>query len=397
MGLTERDLPRLGARVADEQDAALERAELLGADARLAALHLRESAPSPVRRSRRARWAVAIAATLAIAVALVFFVSRGRSDVSYRIGSETGAPGQWVGADDAAVALEFSEGSRVDVRAGARARVTDLGAHGASLVVERGTLHVSVVPRGGNDWQIVGGPFAVHVVGTEFDVAWDPSSEALTVAMVSGRVRIEGPCIEPSTRTVSAPESVRLTCTVAPHEEPTAAASSAAPPQPTAALEAPAPALTSTASVPAGASASPSVSASSAPRDPGEAATTGHELVELGSAARLAGDAAGARRLYEATRKRFPGTDAAAVAAYHLGRMAFDGQHAWADAERWFGVYLAESPGGALAPEALGRSMESADKRGDHARARALAERYLAAYPKGAQAALATRLASEDE
>ncbi|HTJ80753.1 MAG TPA: hypothetical protein VL400_03490, partial [Polyangiaceae bacterium] len=115
-----------------------------------------------------------------------------------------------------------------------------------------------------------------------------------------------------------------------------------------------------------------------------------------GSAARLAGDPRGARHYYEVARRRFPGTDAAAVAAYHLGRMAFDGAHAWAEAERWFGVYLAESPGGALAPEALGRSMECADNRGDHARARDLAKRYLAAYPSGAQASLAERLSADE-
>ncbi len=415
MGLTGRDLPRLGARVADEQDAELARTELLGTDERLAALQSRprlHDRASRVQPSRRARWFVALAATLAVAFTVLFVVSRRDATVSYRVGSAVGTPGQWVGADDTPVSLEFSEGSRVDVQSGARARVTDLGARGASLVVERGTLHVSVVPRTGNDWQIVGGPFAVHVVGTEFDVAWNPASEELTVTMLSGRVRIEGPCIEPATRMVSAPESVRLTCSIATREEAPSTPSNAVAERSAHAPVADATALPSAlapasegSSSPSGSSAaaasaagsSAASTASSASVDASAAASTGHELVELGSAARLAGDAVGARRLYEATRKRFPGTDAAAVAAYHLGRMAFDGQHAWADAERWFGVYLAESPGGALAPEALGRSMESADKRGDRARARALAQRYLAAYPKGAQAALATRLAAEDE
>jgi outer membrane protein assembly factor BamD (BamD/ComL family) len=75
--------------------------------------------------------------------------------------------------------------------------------------------------------------------------------------------------------------------------------------------------------------------------------------------------------------------------------MAFDGRGAWAEAEKWFAVYLSERPGGMLAPEALGRSMEAADKRGDRARAREIAVRYLAAYPKGAHAALAGSLSNE--
>lgn len=119
----------------------------------------------------------------------------------------------------------------------------------------------------------------------------------------------------------------------------------------------------------------------------------GAELVDLGSAARLSRKPSVAARFYETARHRFAGSDAAAVAAYHLGRMAFDGRGAWAEAERWFAVYLAERPRGALAPEALGRSIECARNLKLHARARELAARYLAAYPNGAHAGLATTLA----
>jgi hypothetical protein len=40
--------------------------------------------------------------------------------------------------------------------------------------------------------------------------------------------------------------------------------------------------------------------------------------------------------------------------------------------------------------------MESAENRGDHARARELAKRYTAAYPSGAQAPLAERLSADE-
>jgi TolA-binding protein len=378
MGLSTRDLAEAGRRVAREQDAALERAPLLQTDQRLAAIRQRQAARVP--RARSSRLAVLVlAAAIAFAAASVIVVSRRDAPLSYRIDEAAGAPGQWVGSDDGPVTLTFSEGSRIDVKTGARARVTELARAGAGLVVERGTLHVSVVPRAGNAWVIAGGPFAVHVIGTEFDIAWDPATEELAVSMLSGRVRIEGPCIEPATRIVAAPESVRLSCSSpAKADEAPASSEASAPPPPT--------------SLPAASSAAASPPATVAATDRLETAS-GHELCELGSAARLAGDGAGARRYYEAARRRFPGSDAAAIAAYHLGRMAFDGQHAWADADRWFAVYLAERPGGPLAPEALGRSMESADRRGDAQRARELAERYLAAYPSGPQAGLATRLA----
>src|SRR5262249_53106113 len=102
----------------------------------------------------------------------------------------------------------------------------------------------------------------------------------------------------------------------------------------------------------------------------------GPELVELGSAARLARKPGTAVRLYHTARRRFRGSGAAAVSAYPLGRMAFDGRGSFGEAARWFAAYLAERPSGPLAPEALGRSMECAEKLGDRARARELAGRY---------------------
>ena len=84
--------------------------------------------------------------------------------------------------------------------------------------------------------------------------------------------------------------------------------------------------------------------------------------------------------------------DAAVTAAFHLGQLAFDGAHAYADAHRWFTAYLAERPGGALASEALGRTMEAEQRLGDLAAARETARRYLARYPAGAHANLANSL-----
>ena len=72
--------------------------------------------------------------------------------------------------------------------------------------------------------------------------------------------------------------------------------------------------------------------------------------------------------------------------------MSFDGSGAYAEAGRWFSTYLAERPGGAFAPEAMGRLMEASEKSGDHTGARQIATRYLAAYPGGAHAALAKSL-----
>jgi TolA-binding protein len=116
------------------------------------------------------------------------------------------------------------------------------------------------------------------------------------------------------------------------------------------------------------------------------------ELLELATTARLAGKTQRASVAYSAVRRRFAGSDGAATAAFHLGQLAFDGARSYSEAKRWFSTYLAERPSGALAAEALGRSMEAEQRMGDLAAARVTAGMYLRRYPKGAHARLARSL-----
>lgn len=408
MALTRDDVAAVGRRVAAHEDAALDRLVRPSTEERLASIRRKEAAASRGRRLafRARRWGVALVACAA-ASALFFALPRREAPLSYRLDGATGAVGQWVAADLSRVALDFSDGSRVDLAPGTRARVTKVEARGAGVLLEHGSLHVHVVPRGDNHWVVVGGPFEVLVVGTEFDVAWNAQAEEIVVSMVSGHVRVVGPCVEPPGRALAAPETARLSCrarapeptspVVAPSTEPSG------PPEPVAPAPTPAP----VAPAPKAPSAAwrAHLSAGELNEALAEVERSGvegvierahdTELVDLGSAARLAHEPDLAVRFYEAARRRFPGSAAAAASAYHLGRMLFDGRGAWAEAARWFEIYLAESPRGSLAPEALGRSMECADKLGDRARARELASRYLAAYPNGAHVALATTLAGE--
>lgn len=116
------------------------------------------------------------------------------------------------------------------------------------------------------------------------------------------------------------------------------------------------------------------------------------DLKRLGDVARLAKAPKRARAAYEELRRRVPGTDVAAVAAFELGRIAFDDARAFADARRWFATYLSERPQGGLAQEALGRLFEAQERAGEHEAARAGARSYLARYPNGPHAALAGKL-----
>jgi transmembrane sensor len=407
-------LTALGRAVAEMGDEAVDGRARPPVPARLAALH-EALGRRRVPERESLRWPLAIGAALgAAASALILF--RPAEPLTFAVGEPTraGEIGAWVVAPPAeTVPIGFSDGTRVGLEGGARVRVLAVDAHGARVAIERGVVRADVVPRADNEWWVVGGPFEIHVTGTSFEAGWDPSSEVLRVTMREGRVLVRAPCLDRE-RALVAGESVSLSC-APPKEE----GAGSALPSPSHTSIAPATAR------PPGAPAAPA--ASPAPEvDPGAPALappvswrdlsrrgdykgalaaaeaegwgalleslSAADLLELGTTARLAGKSARAVEAYAAVRRRFGGTDTAATAAFHLGQMAFDGAHAFDEAHRWFSVYLAERPGGALAAEALGRAMEAEQRTGDLSRARETAQRYLARYPAGAHAELAKSL-----
>jgi hypothetical protein len=111
--------------------------------------------------------------------------------------------------------------------------------------------------------------------------------------------------------------------------------------------------------------------------------------LRLAQVAQLSGHRGTERESLLACRRRFPGTEQGAVAAYELGRASTP-----AEAATWFDAYLREQPGGPLAREALGRLLEARAGAGDDVGARDAASRYLAKFPDGPQAPLARRVLS---
>jgi TolA-binding protein len=73
----------------------------------------------------------------------------------------------------------------------------------------------------------------------------------------------------------------------------------------------------------------------------------------------------------------------AATAAFTLGRVAFEKQHAYAEAADWFETYLREQPSGPLMGDSFGRLMEARLRSGDHTAARTSAQQYLRRFPEG--------------
>lgn len=433
--VTPDELVPAGRGLAAIQDATLEARDRPPLDTRLASLRRARARRSPpgdgVDRGGRLALAGGVTA-LAAAAAWALWV-RSTAPIEFAIGPDH-APaevGAWLAAAPTApLPVAFSDGSRIDLAPGARARVVEVTEDGARVVLERGSADVAVVHREATRWAIVSGPFEVRVVGTRFEAAWDPAEEALTVHLAEGEVAIAGACLA-APHTLRRGESVRLSCrdVVAPADghvrsEPSGAATPPAPPFPSASSSAaaapspPAPAGPGSPPPPVGPDpagtaqveepepASPSwrdlaregrgkeawAAAEGEGLDQLLATLPAADLLQLADLARLAGRGSEARRVYGVVRDRFAGSDAAAAAAFHLGRMSFDGSGAYAQAARWFSTYLAERPGGAFAPEATGRLMESLERSGDRAGAQRLAAHYLERWPRGAHAALAASL-----
>ncbi len=405
--------------------------ELRGAQDETLARRSREAGPTEAvkERLRGARSAKPVAPKKwrAFAIAAVFvlgitggalFWPRGQGTLAFQIGDAPGTVGGFIRASsDAPSTLRFSDASTIVVAPNGRARVVDVDANGARVVLESGTAHATVTHRASSKWHVIAGPFDVVVTGTEFDVAWDPTSEQFSVEMKHGTVHVlgtllgDGHVLTTGQRLdVSLPDGVvhegmaRTGATVRTSVDPpqimanlpaddggapnlTAVADHRPPVAP---YERPAPAWAALAQ---GGDYAKAVS--NAEADGFVAACNDgkpKDVLALGDAARFTGRADEARAAYEAVRRRTPGDVLAAEAAFDLGKLAFDREHDYAAAATWFQTYETESPNGPLALEAAGRLLEAKQKAGDKTGATDAAKSYLARYPDGPRAALARSL-----
>jgi TolA-binding protein len=375
--------------------------------ARLAAGATRTRTRNSEPRARLRPGAIAGVLAVAAALCLVSFFAwrehrRSSAPLTFVVAGEAehGVVGAFLAAPASAeLPLSFSDGTSVRVGAGARARVAEVGPRGARLLVESGVVHASVVHREDTRWLVDAGPFEVKVTGTRFDVAWAPGEQAIVVTLHEGSVVVSG-CGLADGQRVSGGQQLRASCKsgtaslgpIDPAPPSTLAVAVAAPPEAiataTAASSLPDAPHAPPAPTPLAHVASASASASGSP------AASASDLLARATADRYAGRFDAASTSLETVRHRFAGSDAAATAAFELGRIAFDGHHDFAAAGDWFDTYLRERPSGSLAREALGRAIEARHRAGDVARAEQLATRYVATYPDGPHATLARRLAA---
>jgi len=301
--------------------------------------------------------------------------------------------------------LAFSDGSRVEVSPHTVLNVDLIGKHAALTRLVEGRLHVAVHHEPDTNYRFLAGPYEVQVVGTEFDLEWREQAEGLTLVMQSGEVRVLG---EGDARRVSAGQTLRLPSLRAIPREAASAAPASTAPEPPISLAA------QTASVAAANKVEPQLGRPNRVAAPATAAdwrslldsgqfsaivreadARGNERVlaaapagdlkVLALAARYTGRSALSLRAWHALRERYPADARNQGTAFFLGR-GYEEQGDSAQALNWLARYLAESPAGSYASEALGRRLLLLSKSGQKAEATTLAREYLARYPRGAYA-----------
>jgi transmembrane sensor len=356
----------------------------------------------PMRRSLL----VAAAAVMACLVAVAGWRASS-STVRFTTGTGQGQAGAWLATGTAdELPLTFSEGTRLVMAAGSRGRVEGLARSGASFLLERGEVRAHVVHQSNTNWRFLAGPFEVHVTGTVLGIDWDPVRERFAVHVDEGSVVVSGPNVG-TPQVVGAGEQYVVdvpsrTTRISPIEpepraEPgvsvdagdstfAAGATTTAPlsPSPRAVVTAPLPwtRLEEKADYDGAYAAARSVGLASVLR-----VSSADELLRLAQVARLSGHRDTEREALVTCRRRFPGSERAAVAAYELGRSSSP-----SEASSWFETYLGEQPAGPLAREAAGRLVEARASAGDDTGARDAAARYLTRYPDGPHALLARRV-----
>ena len=344
-------------------------------------------ARAPQVRVRPRVWAMAsVVAAAAAAIVFATFGQRDRGPLRFADGRPLAA----VEAPPVGAVLSMSDGSRVELAAGAQFAPLESTGTSFVAVLERGSAHFEVRPGGPRRWQIECGLATVEVVGTGFDCARAPGR--LRVSVQHGAVLVRGERVPERTRRLAAGESLEV-------------------------LDAPAPAEATRAPVdaPEASEASPPPPVATAPRREivaedadawRELARGGHhreafaalgprgllretrrlgvtDLLVLADVARLSGHATEAIPPLERILREFPRDPQAPLAALALGRLELDTLDRPAKAATALNLALSLGVPHSLREDVRTRLVEAYARAGNRAAARAAGAAYLREYPDG--------------
>ncbi len=368
-------------------------------DARRAWGRIESSIPpaeTSVTNNGSARVAVIAVALAVAAAALLTLGFRADSQLSFELRGGHSQDGV-IEAERGEATVALSDGSSILAENRTKFSVDVVGRNGALTRLVAGKLHVRVVHNDDTSYRFIAGPYEVRVVGTEFDLSWDPRGSGLGLSMSKGEVRL----VEAGgkLRTLKAGETIQLPGLAGGLTE--NARKAAAP----AANVAPAVGAAARLRTPHDSQTAPSWDALVAKGQFAdvvrEAETLGidsvterrsaNDLKALGQAARYVGQRALSLRAFSALREHNHGTDAARQAAFFLGRLQEE-QGNQAEALRWLNTYVTEAPHGVYAAEACGRRLSLTQRLRGKAAALPLAREYLERFPEGAYAPSARAL-----
>jgi hypothetical protein len=278
--------------------------------------------PDPLGTPTRRRWGWLLAMGGLLTTALVAWVVARPEPSTLRVDEPLGR-GQAhlfiTAGDDEPVRVSFSDESVLTLWPRARVRVEAARDAGVALVLESGTLEVALEPPAAGAWTIT------TMATADERRALDPAQGATTIRARPRRRSEPRGVAEP---VVAEPVAV-ATWRDAAREGSYADAIAAAEAVGFAGL--------------------------CASLDP-------TALLELADAGRYAGRDDRARQALRVLRRRFPGTDAAAAAAFDLGRLGARDAARCGDASQWFRVYLDERPRGSMSEAARQRIDECAER-----------------------------------
>ncbi|MDX2020070.1 MAG: FecR domain-containing protein [Deltaproteobacteria bacterium] len=356
----------------------------------------------PVRRSP-AFVLVGAAATVVVLALAWMPLRRARTTVGFVAGEVPGEVGALLETQARPLPLRFDEGSRIELDPRSQLRVAEFGKTKARVQLHRGHAALAIQKGKGRAWAVEAGPFAVNVTGTRFSVDWQPEQQRMEVVLVEGSVTVTGTCLKDARKMV-APQRLVALCDEAPVAFEAAKAAATRTPE-----SEPMPASPKRVAMAnnlwwqlakAGRYQEALAHAKAAGFVGLCRTASAAELLDLGDAARLAGDVTAAEQALGILNKRFPHSPQSALATFHLGRLAFDQNQNYEAAALHFTRYLADNPQGALVGDAWGRLLQARQRMsltdsGSQAAAHDDARAYLARFPNGPYAGLARRLLSQ--
>lgn len=248
----------------------------------------------------------------------------------------------------------LSDGSAIELAAGARLEVLENTAKTFVSVLRSGRARFAVQPGGPRRWTIESGLATVEVVGTRFSVT--RSDGAVEVSVEHGVVLVRSELIQDHVQRLTAGQRILI------HR---------ALPEPIATV--------------------PSTPPLATPASPAADVSVAHTVVRVTLQAlldqaderRQRGDVRGAEAALRAALAEHASEPQAALAAFTLGKLLLDTAGRPSDAAHAFARCLALTPPSALAEDALYRLAEARARAGQLDAARRTAEEYRSRYPNG--------------